>query len=60
MKYAIRSTPGGLLKDARTGKTITFDAYAKAEAEAQRLTKAAYDNPAIAGMRADFTPVAMH
>ena len=57
MRYAIRCTPGGLLRDDRTGNVIYFKTYAEAEAEALRLTEAAYGNPRIAGLQADFTPV---
>ena len=56
-RYAIRCTPGGLLKDDSTGKTIYFESYVEAETEAQRLTQAAYSNPRIAGIEMDFTPV---
>jgi hypothetical protein len=60
MRYAIRCTPGGgLLKDDSTLSVIYFDSYAEAEAEAQRLTYAAYGNPRIAFLQADFTPVEM-
>jgi hypothetical protein len=55
MRYAIRSTPGGLLKDEGSGRVIYFDSYAEAEAEALRLTREAYGNPRVAGF--DFTPV---
>jgi hypothetical protein len=54
-RYAIRCTPGGLLKDEGSGKVIYFDSYAEAEAEALRLTREAYSNPPVAGF--DFTPV---
>ena len=56
-RYAIRCTPGGLLRDDSTGAIIYFDGYAEAEAEALRLTQAAYANPRIARLQADFTPV---
>jgi hypothetical protein len=56
-RYAIRCTPGGLLRDDSTGAIIYFDGYAEAEAEALRLTQAAYGNPRIARLQADFTPV---
>ena len=55
--YAIRCTPGGLLCEDSTGIVLTFNSYAEAETEALRLTKAAYDNPSVAGF--DFTPVEM-
>jgi hypothetical protein len=55
VKYAIRCTPGGLLKDESTSKTIYFETYIEAETEAQRLTQEAYSNPRVAGF--DFTPV---
>jgi hypothetical protein len=55
MRYAIRCTPGGLLKDEGSGKVIYFDSYAEAEVEALRLTREAYSNPRVAGF--DFTPV---
>jgi hypothetical protein len=48
-QYAIRCTPGGLLRDDRNGRVITFASYAEAEAEALRLTKKSYSNPRIAG-----------
>jgi len=54
-RYAIRCTPGGLLKDSDDGKVIYFDSYAEAEAEALRLTQQAYSNPRVAGF--DFIPV---
>jgi hypothetical protein len=57
MRYAIRCTPGGLLRDDRTGGIIYFNSYAEAEAESLRLTQAAYRNPRMAGLMADFTPV---
>jgi hypothetical protein len=57
MRYAIRCTPGGLLRDDSTGNIIYFDSYDEAETEAQRLTRAAYGNPRMASMQADFTPV---
>jgi hypothetical protein len=55
--YAIRCTPGGLLKDDATGRAIPFASYAEAEAEALRLTQEAYSNRRVAGF--DFTPVPM-
>ena len=55
MRYAIECTPGGLLRDDRSGQVITFTTYADAEAEALRLTREAYNNPRVAGF--DFTPV---
>jgi hypothetical protein len=55
MRYAIRCTPGGLLRNEGTGNVIHFDSYAEAEAEALRLTQEAYSNPSVAGF--DFTPV---
>jgi hypothetical protein len=57
MPYAIRCTPGGMLRDSSTGKIIHFNSYAEAEAEALRLTQAAHDNPRIGGLDTDFTPV---
>jgi hypothetical protein len=57
MKYAIRCTPGGLLRDDTSGKVICFGSYAEAEAEALRLTREAYSNPRVAGF--DFTPIPM-
>jgi hypothetical protein len=54
MRYAIRCTPGGLLKDEDM-QVIYFDTYAEAEAETLRLTKEAHNNPSVAGL--DFTPV---
>lgn len=57
MRYTIRCTPGGYLRDDRTGNVIYFNSYAEAEVEAQRLTQAAYSNPRMAGLMADFTPV---
>jgi hypothetical protein len=56
-RYAIRCTPGGLLRDDSTGDIICFDSYAEVEAEALRLTQAAYGNPRMAGLQTDFTPV---
>jgi hypothetical protein len=56
-RYAIRCTPGGLLKEDDTGETIYFETYDEAETEAQRLTQAAYSNPHIAHYEMDFTPV---
>jgi hypothetical protein len=56
-RYAIRCTPGGVLTDEGTGATIYFDTYVEAEAEAQRLTRAAYSNSRIAGVEMDFTPI---
>jgi hypothetical protein len=56
-RYAIRCTPGGLLKDDSTGNTIYFDTYVEAETEAQRLTQAAYSNARIATIEMDFTPI---
>jgi hypothetical protein len=58
MRYAIRCTPGGLLRDNITGNIIYFNSYAEAEAEALRLTQAAYSNPRVEGLKTDFTPVA--
>jgi hypothetical protein len=46
-----------LLRDDRTGNILYFDGYAEAEAEALRLTQAAYGNPRIAALQTDFTPV---
>jgi hypothetical protein len=57
MRYAIRCTPGGLLRDDHSGNIIYFDSYAEAEAESLRLTQAAYSNPRVACLQADFTPV---
>jgi hypothetical protein len=57
MEYAIRCTPGGLLRDDTSGKVICFASYAEAEAEALRLTREAYSNPRVAGF--DFTPIPM-
>jgi hypothetical protein len=57
MKYAIRCTPGGLLRDDATFEVISFASYNAAEAEALRLTQAAYTNPRVAGF--DFTPIEM-
>jgi hypothetical protein len=54
MQYAIRCTPGGLLRDDRTDNIITFKTYGEAETEAQRLTQAAYS---IVAMQTDFMPV---
>jgi hypothetical protein len=54
-KYAIRCTPGGLLRDDDSGQVIKFASYADAEREALRLTQEAYNNPRVAGF--DFTPV---
>ena len=56
-RYAIRCTPGGLLRDENTGSIIYFNSYEEAELEALRLTQAAYNNPRIEGMMMDFTPV---
>jgi hypothetical protein len=56
-RYAIRCTPGGLLRDDSTGKTIYFETYVEAETEAQRLTQAAYSNPRLTRIEMDFTPV---
>jgi hypothetical protein len=55
MRYAIRCTPGGLLREDHSDQVITFASYAEAEAEALRLTREAYSNPRVAGF--DFTPV---
>ena len=55
MRYAIRCTPGGLLKDDATGNVIDFATYAEAETEAVRLTRQAHSNPRFAGV--DFAPV---
>jgi hypothetical protein len=57
MTYAIRCTPGGLLRDEGSGEVIRFASYAEAEAEALRLTREAYSNQRVAGF--DFTPVPM-
>jgi hypothetical protein len=57
MKYAIRCTPGGLLRDDTSCKMICFGSYAEAEAEALRLTREAYSNPRVAGF--DFAPIPM-
>jgi hypothetical protein len=54
-RYAIRCTPGGLLRDDDSGALITFNSYQAAEAEALRLTRQAYTNRRVAGF--DFTPV---
>jgi hypothetical protein len=59
MQYAIRCTPGGLLRDDTGEKVICFASYADAEAEALRLTREAYSNPRVAGMEMDFTPIPM-
>ena len=55
MRYAIRCTPGGLLRDESTHDILYFDSYAEAESEAQRLSQVAYSNPRLTGV--DFTPV---
>jgi hypothetical protein len=57
MPYAIRCTPGGLLRDDITFEVIGFASYDEAEAEALRLTRVAYENPRVAGF--DFTPIEM-
>ena len=57
IRYAIRCTPGGMLRDDDSGILITFDDYQAAEAEAQQLTRQAYTNPRISDMQIDFTPV---
>jgi len=57
MRYAIRCTPGGLLRDEGTLNVLYFNSYAEAESEAQRLTQAAYTNPRLGGTMMDFTPV---
>jgi hypothetical protein len=57
MAYAIRCTPGGLLRNDSTGKVISFASLAEAEAEALRLTREAHGNQRLAGF--DFTPVPM-
>jgi hypothetical protein len=49
IQYAIRCTPGGLLKDEATDKAISFATYVEAETEALRLTREAYNNPRMAG-----------
>jgi len=54
MRYAIRCTPGGLIKDDRSGRVITFASYADAEAEAFRLSQEAYGTSARGS---DFIPV---
>jgi len=59
-RYTIRCTPGGLLKDENSGEVIYFNSYAEAEAEALRLTQAAYSNPRIAHIEMDFTPIQVH
>jgi hypothetical protein len=55
MRYAIRCTPGGLLKDDASGNVIDFATYAEAQTEALRLTREAHSNPRFAGV--DFAPV---
>jgi len=60
MRYAIRCTPGGLLRDESTLNIICFTNYAEAETEALRLTRAAYSNPRLSEMVPDFTPVEAH
>jgi hypothetical protein len=42
MPYGILCTPGGLLRDERSGNVICYGGYAEAEAEALRLTREAY------------------
>lgn len=54
MRYAIRCTPGDLVRDADTGNPVHCGTYAEAEAEAQRLTREARSHPHIAEI--DFTP----
>ena len=46
--------PGGLIKDDRSGRVITFASYADAEAEAFRLSQEAYGTSARGS---DFIPV---
>ncbi len=41
IRYAIRCTPGGYVRDDRSGELITFASYADAEVEALRLTREA-------------------
>jgi hypothetical protein len=54
MRYAISCTPGGLIKDDRSGRVITFASYADAEADAFRLSQEASGTSARGS---DFTPV---
>jgi hypothetical protein len=51
MRYMIRCTPGGLLKDEESGNPVTFANYAEAQEEAQRMKQ----DPRF--KRMDFTPV---
>jgi len=53
MRYAIRCTPGGLVRDELTDTVLYFNDRAEAETEALRLTQEAYNNPRVAGF--DFT-----
>jgi len=55
MRYAIRCTPGGLLKDDASGNVIDFATYTEAETESLRLTREAHSNPRFAGV--NFAPV---
>jgi len=55
MRYAIRCTPGGLLKDDASGNVMDFATYAEAETEALRRTREAHSSPRFAGV--DFAPV---
>ena len=56
-RYAIRCTPGDLLRDESTLNILYFNSYVEAESEAQRLTQAAYRNPRLTGVMLDLTPV---